>query len=182
MYTIRLDGLNKAKARRWLENARRFLETDPVYAFVSAWIVFNYYYGTFSGVDSKSFIEWARQNASGSDGDKAQWRYLVSQPALKTILVKYFAEGSGHPEITLDLPVINMRNGRRVPEDVSGCIRICALSPEQLFGTLYQIRNNLLHGMKDPAKDTRDLDLSKRAAEFLVPFCFFLIEQTGPAL
>jgi len=80
----------------------------------------------------------------------------------------------------MDLPVINLRNGYPVPENVSGSTRIGTLSPEQLFSVLYQIRSNLFHGMKDPDKDVRDLELSRKAAEFMVPFCYLLVEQTGP--
>ena len=76
------------------------------------------------------------------------------------------------------LPVINMLSGGGIPEGYEGEYPLHDLNGEQIFSVIYQIRNNLFHGDKDPDKDKRDMQLSKFANKFLVPFLIELIEKT----
>ena len=48
----------------------------------------------------------------------------------------------------------------------------------QVFEIIYQIRNNLFHGNKDPFRNTRDKNLSQFGSKFMLSFKSVLLSYT----
>lgn len=79
----------------------------------------------------------------------------------------------------MDLPVTDMLNeDKKVPKGKKGTIKLESLNEDEIFQVIYQIRNNLFHGSKNPEKNSRDKELAEAACEFMIPFLIDLIENT----
>jgi hypothetical protein len=166
MTHLKLEELDFKKMRNWVKKAKEEQSKDPIYSFISAWIGFNYYYSTFAKVHGQSL------------GDKLQWTFLIHDKNFIGFFDNFRNSHSKRFDEKVKLPVINMLNDKEVPEGLEGEYSLRDLNTEQIFSVIYQIRNNLFHGDKDPAKDKRDMQLSKFASKFLVPFLIELIENT----
>ncbi|MGB7532959.1 MAG: hypothetical protein WA977_08325 [Halobacteriota archaeon] len=177
MAHLKLRDLDFKKIRNWVKRADDKQSKDPLYSFISAWIGFNYYYSTFAKEHRQSFIDLANKNRR-EQGDKSQWTFLIHDKNFIEFFDNFRNSHSKRFDEKVKLPVINMLNGKGVPEGLEGEYSLRDLNTEQIFSVIYQIRNNLFHGDKDPAKDKRDMQLSKFASKFLVPFLIELIENT----
>ena len=166
MTHLKLEELDFKKMRNWVKKAKEEQSKDPIYSFISAWIGFNYYYSTFAKVYGQSL------------GGKSLWMFLIHDKNFIEFFDNFRNSHSKRFDEKVKLPVINMLNDKEVPEGLKGEYSLRDLNTEQIFSVIYQIRNNLFHGDKDPAKDKRDMQLSKFASKFLVPFLIELIENT----
>lgn len=178
MCNFTLKELNFARCRRWIIDAKAKQDTDPVYAFIASWISFNHFYGTFASTYSEDFFEWSKKNMSGSLGDKAQLMYLIQTKEFVEFINSFMSEKQKLFSIEIKLPVINPLNKQGVPDDAKGKYKLSNLHPNQLFQVLYQIRNNLFHGDKDPFRDARDRSLSQFGSEFMLLFTSSLLLHT----
>lgn len=175
---IELKGLDFIKMRNWIKSAKDKQRNDPVFSFISAWIGFNYYYSTFVNKHKEEFISWADKNFGKSRGDKSQWSFLVNHHSFKVFFSNYRTNNRFLLEAEIDLPIKSMISGDLVPSSTKGTYKLKNLDEEQVFSVIYQIRNNLFHGSKDPKKDKRDKELSTLASDFMVPFLTALINNT----
>jgi hypothetical protein len=173
MSTIVLRGLDKDKLCRWIKTAEDNGTGDPVYSFIAAWIGFNYYYSTFAFAEDKKdegFKIWSNSNFHGSKGDKAQWSFLIQHSSFESFFNNFKKQNKKIFGVSIKLPIVDMLKGEFVPKDRTGEIKLEELSTLEIFEILYQIRNNLFHGDKDPKKNERDLELSTFACRFALPF------------
>lgn len=175
---IELKGLDFIKMRNWIKSAKDKQKNDPVFSFISVWIGFNYYYSTFANEHKKEFISWDNKNFSGNRGNKSQWSFLVNHYSFKAFFSNYRINNKSLLEAEIHLPIKNMISGGLVPSSTKGKYKLKDLDDEQIFSVIYQIRNNLFHGDKDPNKDKRDKKLSTLASDFMVPFLTALINNT----
>ena len=178
MTHLKLEELDFKKMRNWVKKAKEEQSKDPIYSFISAWIGFNYYYSTFAKVHGQSFFDLANKNRRGKIGDKSKWTFLIHDKNFIEFFDNFRNSHSKRFDEKVKLPVIDMLYGNEVPEGLKGEYSLRDLNTEQIFSVIYQIRNNLFHGDKDPAKDMRDMQLSKFASKFLVPFLIEVIENT----
>ena len=179
MCSITLKGLDFGKTKNWIKRADSQQEEEPIYSFISAWIGFNYYYSTFAKERNEEFISWTKTENEGKTGDKSQWLYLINQDEFN----KFFYDFKKlHPDVfknTIPLPIENMLKGTKVPPNLSGEIELNNLEVGQIFSIIYQIRNNLFHGDKNPNKNKRDMQLSILASKFMVLFLKELMDSTN---
>lgn len=175
---IKLKGLDFKKIRTWIKSAEDKQSNDPVFSFISAWIGFNYYYSTFANEYKEEFKSWANENFSGYIGNKSQWCFLVNHDGFKVFFSNYRINNKSLLEAEIHLPIKNMMSGDLVPSSTKGKYKLNDLDDEQIFSVIYQIRNNLFHGNKNPEKDKRDKKLSTLAGDFMVPFLTALINNT----
>lgn len=179
MSDFTLKELNFARSRRWLIDAQDRRTTDPVYSFMATWISFNHFYGTYAASNVKEFEAWSNQNASGSRGDKAQWRFLVHTKGFTHFFDEFKAINPKLFDLQIQLPVFDVLTGKAVPDGLKGAHKCADLRTEQMLEAIYQIRNNLFHGNKDPFSAERDESLSTFARDFLLPFVSSLVSATG---
>jgi hypothetical protein len=179
MSDFALKELSFARSRRWLIDAQDRRTSDPVYSFIATWISFNHFYGTYAASNAKEFEVWSKKNASGSPGDKAQWRFLVQTKEFTKLFDAFKASSPNPFDLQIQLPVIDVLTGKAAPEGLKGAYKCADLRTEQIFEVIYQIRNNLFHGNKDPFSAERDKSLSTFACDFLLPFVSSLISATG---
>jgi len=175
---ITLKGLDFMKMRNWIKIAVDKRDSDPIFSFISAWIGFNYYYFTFAKEHEKDFITWDKEHFHGRRGDKSQLLFLVSHDDLKKFFNKFRENNTEIFEAEVDLPIKKMIGGDPVPKNLKGRCKLKDLTIEQIFSVVYQIRNNLFHGAKDPKKNERDKTLSTFACNFIVPFLEDMIKNT----
>jgi hypothetical protein len=175
---IELKGLAFTRTRNWLKKAHDCGEHDSIGAFISAWISFNHYYSTFAFENINQFRDWTRQNYGGRQGDKAELLFLVHSRGFTEFFADYKQRYPQRLNSAIVLPVTNMLKDSPVPKNVRGECKLSDLRNEDLFEVVYQIRNNLFHGSKDPMKVQRDLALCKTAAEFMVPLVAALLTGT----
>jgi len=175
---IELKGLDFIKMRNWIKSARDKQSNDPVFSFISSWIGFNYYYSTFANEHKKEFILWINENFDGKKGDRAQWSFFVNHDCFNAFFSNFRINNKSLFEAQIHLPIINMLSRDQVPSSIKGKYKLKDLSDKQIFSVIYQIRNNLFHGNKDPEKDKRDKKLSTLAGDFMVPFLTALINNT----
>jgi hypothetical protein len=178
MSDITLKELNFARTRGWLIDAEGRRQADPVYSFIAAWISFNHFYGTYASSNVADFDAWSNTNASGSRGDKAQWRFLVQTKQFTQFFDAFKANDEMLFSVQLQLPVMDILTGKAVPDGLTGTYKCADLNTEQLFALVYQIRNNLFHGDKDPFSSERDTLLSSFASNLMLPLVSALVSAT----
>lgn len=171
MSAFKLKELSFGRFRSWLKRANESKSDDPIDAFISAWISFNHYYSTFFASENRNAFQ-------GQPGDKVQWLFLIRSGQFKEFFADYRTRYPECFEVSIRLPVTNMLNGNPVPEGLQGEYKLKDLTDEQIFLTIYQIRNNLFHGEKDPTKNKRDMYLCTVAGGFLIPFLARLLTST----
>jgi hypothetical protein len=161
MISIMLGGLDFTRCQSWWKRADDCRAEDPVAAFIYAWISFNHYYSTFAFENKEQFQGWCRRQSPKKcrPGDKAQVLFLVDSPEFTKFFDDYKQRYPEHLNFTVELPVINMLTSCPVPKDISGPRKLSELKNNDIFRVVYQIRNNLFHGDKDPGKVQRDHDL-----------------------
>lgn len=176
---IKLEELNFARLCDWLSIAGHKKDDDVVFAFIATWVSFNYYYSTFASSNNEDFKEWAKSQRSGNYGDKSQWVYLINHPDFLNFFDSFKINFPGLFQTQIKLPVINMLDATKwVPSNISGEVALNTLSAEQIFEIVYQIRNNLFHGDKNPFKNKRDRDLTIISLNFLYPLMIELLKFT----
>ncbi len=183
---IHITGLDFQRIKYWLDRADASQDADPVTAFFSAWVSFNYYYCTFafSREYKLQFTKWKESKWPGGgkdkrgDGEKSQWSFLVNSDRFQKVYSDCKVTQPYLLELTVKLPIKNMKNGRKIPSNKNCVCKVSDLSIDQVFDVLYQIRNNLFHGQKDPAKEARDLELTTFGVKFLAPFMRELLKHT----
>ena len=154
--------------------------TDPVSNFISSWIAFNHIYSTNASHPNGQFQHWSREvgikrNGSPLKGDKAELEFFALSQECDPILNAIQADIENTlPHISL--PIRNILYRRYVPDDTKRSISLFELSTLDIFFTIYQIRNNLFHGSKDPKKSERDLELCIIAAQFMKSFNSKILE------
>lgn len=178
MSTFTLKELNFFRCRRWIIDANSKQDTDPVYSFIASWISFNHFYGTFSSSNQVNFLVWAKDNMGGSSGDKAQLIYLITRKEFADFFSAFKAKQGELFKIEIELPVINLLNGHGVPDNIKGKYKLADLQVEQIFQVIYQIRNNLFHGNKDPFTNKRDKVLSRFGSHFMLLLLSTLLTHT----
>jgi hypothetical protein len=178
MIRIELKGLNFTRCRNWLKKANDCREQDPVTAFISAWISFNHYYSTFAFENLDRFREWSQRHYDGRQGDKAELLFLVHSQEFTEFLANYRQRYPQRLNFIIELPVIDMFRGSRVPENIEGACKLSDLTDEDVFRVIYQIRNNLFHGSKDPMKVQRDQALCVTTSDFMVPLVASMLTGT----
>ena len=75
--------------------------------------------------------------------------------------------------------MIDVLSGKAVPDGLKGAYKCASLRTEQVFETIYQIRNNLFHGNKDPFSSERDKSLSTFSCDLMLPLVSALVSATG---
>ena len=65
-----------------------------------------------------------------------------------------------------------------MPDGMEGEYKLADLDTEQIFQIIYQIRNNLFHGNKDPFTDRRDKSLSQFGSQVMLFFLSALLART----
>lgn len=175
---IKLKELNCRRILSWLKMTKDKKYEDSIFSFISAWIGFNYYYSTFVTSYRKEFESWNKEYFKGYKGDKAQWVFLVSHEKFKLFFKSFRERNANVFEEEILLPIKNMIGGPSVPTGLQGKYKLKELNDKQIFSVIYQIRNNLFHGEKDPEKDERDRKLSTIASNFMISFMSALIENT----
>ena len=178
MCTIILKGLDKDRLTDWIQNADDKNKTDPVHSFIAAWIGFNHYYSTFASQHMDDFNEWRVNHFKGRKGDKAEWMFLIQHYEFKKLFDRFKETEKGLFENNVELPIRDMLYDRSVPENRKGKLKFKELNELELFESLYQIRNNLFHGSKNPEKNKRDKELSTLASDFMLPFLRALNKST----
>jgi hypothetical protein len=170
MCAIELKGLEFTRSRNWLKRADNCRGQDPVSAFISAWISFNHYYSTFAVENANRFRNWSQRHfGKVRRGDKAELLFLVHSHEFSKFFASYRKQYPQRLKSTIELPVIDMLGDKPVPEKIAGAHELSDLTNEDLFRVVYQIRNNLFHGSKDPMKVHRDHALCVTASEFMIP-------------
>lgn len=171
-----LDGLNQNLIDTWLTRAKEEIDYYPPFAFISSWIAFNHYYATFTKKHLSDYKTYVRSKFGRRGGDKAEWNFLINHSFFSTFYGNYCRNNTELlTSIKIQLPVKNVMMGRDVPNGVHGEKSLFDLTPQQTFEVIYQIRNNLFHGVKDPDKVLRDEVLTLAGAQFLIPFMDELI-------
>ncbi len=183
MAPIKLKDLEFAKMKRWVKEAKCRLKKDPIVAFISAWISFNYYYSTFTCTNRDKFRTWYeeyfKQRLKGPPGHKAKLTFLIKHKDFKQFFSDFKKRNGPIFDKSVDLPVRDMLTDKLIPENRNGAFKLENLGEEEIFKVIYQIRNNLFHGDKDPIKNRRDKELSEIAGEFMVQFLIELIDYTN---
>lgn len=174
---ITLKGLHYTRSWNWLGKAANYRKEDPISAFICVWISFNHYYSTFALEYEAKFKAWSDKH-SGKRGDKVELLFLIQSPDFTGFFEDYKKRCPQHFDVLIKLPVINMRNDAPVPKNITKAHRLSDLTNEDLFTVIYQIRNNLFHGSKDPDKEARDFTLCSMAAEFMIPLVVALLDST----
>ncbi|NOH03219.1 MAG: hypothetical protein HND47_15285 [Chloroflexi bacterium] len=178
MSDFTVKDLNFSRCRRWILDANTKRDVDPVYSFIASWISFNHFYGTYASSNRVKFREWSRNNMNGSSGDKAQLLYLISRNEFTDFFNNFKTEQKELFEIKVRLPVINLLNEQGVPDGIEGEYSLEDLQAEQIFLVIYQVRNNLFHGNKDPFTNERDRRLSRVGSWFMLIFLSALLSHT----
>ena len=180
MCAIELKGLEFTRSRNWLKRADDCRGQDPVSAFISAWISFNHYYSTFAVENANRFRNWSRHHFGDvRQGDKAELLFLVHSHEFSKFFASYRKQYPQRFKSTIKLPVMNMLlRDKPVPGKITGTHELSDLTKEDLFRVVYQIRNNLFHGSKDPMKVQRDHALCATASEFMIPLVAALLTGT----
>ena len=81
--------------------------------------------------------------------------------------------------LEIELPVINLLSKQCIPDSIERRkYGLHELQTAQIFEVIYQIRNNLFHGGKDPFGDERDKELSRFGSEFMLRFVSNLLLHT----
>ena len=174
-----LKSLDKKRMQYWIDCAKSKQKEDQVYSFISAWIGFNYFYSTYISENREDFIKWTNIHCNGSKGDKAQLLFLISESKFNGFFNEYKNQNMDNFKISIDLPILNMIDTfKNVPKDFKGKYKLEDLSTKQIFETIYQIRNNLFHGSKNPKKNKRDNILSLIACNFMIPFLDEVLKVT----
>lgn len=183
MYKFKLKELNFSRCRNWLLDGARRQTEDPVYSFIATWISFNHFYTTYAYSNLDKFRSWSNEKSDGNLMDKAQWNYLIDSKEF----VQFFKEFEDRQkilfEIKVGLPIKNILFEKNIPEGYSGECKLSDLGISPLIQAIYQIRNNLFHGIKDPFQDKRDRRLSQIGCKFMLPLvCDLLIVTEGEVL
>ena len=177
--TIILKDLSHARLSDWLAAAENKKESDPIFAFISTWISFNYYYATFALANNNAFERWANANRSGNKGDRSQWLFLINCSDFLTFFGVFKSKYADLFTMSVKLPIQNMfYRDKKIPDGVSGITQLRSLTTAQIFEVIYQIRNNLFHGSKNPFKDRRDRKLTTFSVNFLFPLMLELLDTT----
>ncbi len=175
MSNFTLKELNFARIRQWIIDAKAKQDTDSVYSFIAAWIGFNHFYGTFASTQKKNFLTWLNGRHSG---DRAQLMYLIQTKEFVEFFDVFKSKHQKLFSIEITLPVINPLKEQGVPDNLKGNYKLSDLPINQIFEVIYQIRNNLFHGDKDPFRDERDKELSQFGSEFMLLLTSNLLLRT----
>jgi hypothetical protein len=178
MSNFTLKELDFSRSRRWIIDANSKQDVDSVYSFIASWISFNHFYGTYASSNRADFLEWAKNNMKGSSGDKAQLLYLISRKEFVDFIDNFKTEQKELFEIKVRLPIINLLNEQGVPDGIQGEYKLVDLQIEQIFLIIYQVRNNLFHGNKNPFANERDKTLSQFGSQFMLIFLSALLTHT----
>jgi len=147
------------------------IDDDPVSSFISSWIAFNHIYSAHAAHHNSGFKDWAKsqgkaRNRNPLRGDKAELEFFALSSELKSILDEI--KGDFEEKLPqIELPVKSVIYDKDVPSNISREINIFELSSIELFFTVYQIRNNLFRGSKDPKKFKRDAKLCVIASQVI---------------
>jgi len=167
---IDLPSLDFDRVRAWISDAGSRADSDPVHAFVSAWIAFNHYYATFAS-EHEDELRSSLNKRKGRIGDSQQWRFLSNHPSFTAYFADFRNREPAALQIRVALPVIDMLAHEPVPENRRpGEYPLADLGDEELFSVIYQVRNNLFHGSKNPEKSARDRELASQCGAFLQTF------------
>ena len=175
---ITLKGLDFTRSRNWLERAADSRADDPVGAFIFAWISCNHYYSTFALEYAGDFHAWRKACFNGRSGDRAELLFLAQNQDFIEFLDTFKQLHPQRFSPPIKLPVTNMLSGSSVPANKAGVCELSDLPYDDLFLVIYQIRNSLFHGSKDPTKSVRDLCLCTTAADFMIPLVASLLSST----
>lgn len=158
----------KTRVENWQLRADADLENEPVMSFISSWIAFNHLYATYKSLPRSRFTDWIKEQGIGG-GDKAELLYFVQDNGIIELLTELKKEDP-LKDLRIDLPVKSVTRKNCVPNDIVQSAELLSLPVAELFLVIYQIRNNLFHGSKDPLKSDRDNKLCECAALFLFEF------------
>ena len=176
---MNISNIDLDKAKRWQADAKIKLDSNLSFeGFISSWITFNYFYSSFCTDNDITYQTWLKDN-SRKNGDKSKLLFLVADNQFQTIYLDFKNSHSYLFDTAIDLPIIDMENRKYVPNNRNGRFKFNDLTIQEAFSILYQIRNNLIHGSKDPEKNGRDFFLSHIAGNFLIPFLKILIDKTS---
>ncbi|EJG1508045.1 hypothetical protein NDJ15_16340 [Vibrio parahaemolyticus] len=164
--------INVERLKNWNLRANVEYEKEPVVSFISSWISLNHLYATHANVLKDEFIQWAKQESEQTGkgprrGDKAELEFFATSTQTCELLSSLKSEKKSY-EVTL--PIRGVLYGNSVPDETERTINILDLESVELFLVVYQVRNNLFHGSKDPLKSKRDETLCKTLAQFLLDF------------
>lgn len=159
------------RVRNWHNKAIESIESDPVSSFISSWIAFNHTYSTHASNPNGLFRHWSEEVGQlrfgkRLKGDKAELEFFaISEECLPILKAVQADIESTLPSIKL--PIRSVLYKTPVPDDTERTVNLFTLNSIDIFFTIYQIRNNLFHGSKDPRQSQRDLELCNIAAQFM---------------
>ncbi len=169
MFSDIKDLGNPLRVRNWHTRACVDIESNEfAMSFISSWIAFNHIYGVYashpdSAIDRRS-------------GDKKQVVYFSSSTETNELLneVKQVEDVKS---LSIELPVWSVLTGDCVPNSDQKTVKIVDMECSDLFAVIYQVRNNLFHGSKDPLDSRRDEQLCECLSKFFVAFNGKFIEK-----
>lgn len=159
--------VNVDRVKNWNLMAEEKLKKEPVVSFISSWISLNHLYATLACINKEYVSVALKIKKNRPIGDQLQLMFFASQAETNAILDELKSSGKIYE---IKLPIKNMLSGKNVPNKVKQSVNILDLEPKELFSVVYQVRNNLFHGSKDPRKSKRDEILCSVLAELLFDF------------
>lgn len=172
----------------WVGQARVFSGGDPAYQYICAWIAFNCYYASVTMANirwiSSSYSKHVTINrhARTHIPEWVQLDFLKKKSPFGRMVEEVKNRNSTlFKETRLEIPVQNLLTQEWIPSESSRDTPIMEMGHEDLLDVLYVIRNNLFHGGKERRMGSRDMNLCRQAATFLVPFDEFALGELRTA-
>ncbi|MGB0851433.1 MAG: hypothetical protein ACPGTP_09300 [Bacteroidia bacterium] len=155
-------------------NTRSETEEDPVIIFVSSWISLNYIYSSFARCVKDEYEQW-RKSEKLRNGDKSELIFFSRTKQVEELISSLKYDSKNYE---VKLPIKSGLDRRKpVPNDIEQTVNILDLNAVDLFLVVYQARNNLFHGSKDPLECERDDQLCQVLSFFLRDFNRYFCKQ-----
>ncbi|MGB2518153.1 hypothetical protein [Shewanella algae] len=162
MFSDIKDLGNPERVENWHTRACVDIESNEfAMSFISSWIAFNHIYGVYASHPDSTI--------GSNPGDKKQVVYFSNSTEANELLNEV-KQSQDMLNLSIQLPVISVLTGDCVPNSEQKNIKIVDMECSDLFAVIYQVRNNLFHGSKDPLASERDEELCKCLSKFLLAF------------
>lgn len=158
----------------WINKAKEFQPQDPVNSFIAAWMAFQFYCSVFAEKHKPDYLTWANNPLERIER-RTKWLFLVHHVTFRNFFDRFRTSYQTSFEKRISLPVASPHHSRKVPYGVEGEYRLMDLDVEQLFLSIYQLRNNLFHQDEATGSET-DPRLAALAENFMIPFLSELLD------
>ncbi|MEZ9568509.1 hypothetical protein AB4242_06450 [Vibrio splendidus] len=148
------------RINNWHLRAKVDLDSnEPAMSFISSWIALNHIYGVYANHPDSTIGK--------KPGDKQQVIYFSKSEEAHGLLEEVKAK-EHISSLLVNLLVKSVLTGTKVPNCDAVKCKLIDIECLDLFLIIYQVRNNLFHGSKDPLKSKRDEELCKCFSVFLL--------------